>query len=277
MKSVRNRIRSLAIYSGICGAVLRATLALGLVFCVLGDLSAGDGQIRFKSVVDGVERRSFKWQPPSGGMAVQIHAFRVDPRVHQFRVALAPSGTRDTVHSLARKNGLFLAVNASYFDENDKPLGLLIDKGVEKQGLRKVDWGVFSVDRSGKASIVHTRDYQGSPKISAAVQTGPRLVVAGKALKLKPQIARRTAVCVDGSGLVVFLIAEGGVFLQDLAELLRSSEGTGGLGCRDALNLDGGPSSQGTFVMGKDSWDVYGGTSVPVVLGVQVGKGEGKP
>jgi len=256
---------------------LRRLIAVWVVIVAAGFLwqsaYAGDGQIHFKKVVDGLERRSFLWQPPSGGASQEVHAFRVDPRMHRFRVVSAAGAKRDTAHAIARSSGLFLAVNASYFDENDKPLGLLIDEGKERQSLRNVDWGVFQVSKSGEASIIHTRDYIKSLDTSAAVQAGPRLVVDGKALKLKPQIARRTAVCVDGRGLVVLLVTEGGVFLQDLAALLSQSEGAGGLGCRNALNLDGGPSTQGTFVMGSESWDVYGGTSVPVVLGVQAGKG----
>ena len=254
--------------------VVFASLVLG---GIVGRASAEDGQIRFQKIVDGLERRSFSWQPPSGGPAVEVHAFRVDPKTHRFRVVRAKDGLRDSVHSIARKSGLFLAVNASYFDENDKPLGLLIDQGKKIQGLRNVDWGVFQVSSAGEASIVHTRDYTYSKRIDAALQAGPRLVVDGKALKLKPQIARRTAVCVDARGRVVLLVTEGGVFLQDLAELLMKPAGRGGLECQNALNLDGGPSTQGTLVMGPESWDVYGGSAIPVVLGVQVVTRKGRP
>ena len=200
---------------------------------------------------------------------MEIHAFRVDPRILRFRVVSATSGKRDTVRSITRQEGLILGVNASYFDEKERPLGLLIDKGKKIQKLRNVDWGVFQVTKAGAPTIVHARDYVVRPDTDAAVQAGPRLVVDGKVLKLKPQIARRTAVCVDRSERVVLVVTEGGLFLRDIAELMAKDVGSGGLGCKNALNLDGGPSTQAAFTLGTDSWDLYGGSSVPVVLGIQ--------
>jgi uncharacterized protein YigE (DUF2233 family) len=74
------------------------------------------------------------------------------------------------------------------------------------------------------------------------VQGTPRLVVGGRVEHLKEQVARRTAVCTDGKRLtlVVTTALEFNAFAQFLAAPLES----GGAGCSDALNLDGGPSTQ---------------------------------
>ena len=78
-----------------------------------------------------------------------------------------------------------------------------------------------------------------------AVQRGPRLVVNGSIPKLKPSIAERSAICVNGKGEVLIAATEN-LLIQpkDFAEHLRKSEGQGGLGCKTALNLDGGRSTQ---------------------------------
>ncbi len=257
---------------------LLSAAALGVLAVALSlPVRAGD-ELRFERLADGLERRTLRWAPPgSGQSAVVVHAFRVDPKRFRFRVVRASDGKRDTVHAIARKADLVLAVNASFFDPKGRPLGLLVDRGRELQRLRKVDWGVFYTTSGGGAGIVHRRDFEAPEGIDAAVQSGPRLVVGGKPLDLKPQIARRTAVCVDTSGRVLLLVSESGMLLEDLAALLARPTGEGGLGCRDALNLDGGASTQATLLMPGSIWDLYGGSAVPVVLGIQPRDADVKP
>ncbi len=249
-------------------------LAAGLAF---GRHSAHAKGLAFERLAEGLERRTFRWQSAQG-MPVRVHAFRVDTRIWRFRAVRAPAGGRDTVHAMARREGLALAVNASFFDQRGRPLGLIVDRGRQIQPVRKVDWGVFFADRAGRARIVHARDYRQSPEIDVAVQSGPRLVVSGRVLDLRPQLGRRTAVCVEDSGRVLLVVTEQGVLLQDFAELLARSPGKGGLGCRDALNLDGGKSTQATLFLPGALWDLYGGALIPVVLGVQPRqRGQGVP
>ena len=75
------------------------------------------------------------------------------------------------------------------------------------------------------------------------VQGIPRLLVGGKVPQLKPQIAERTAVCADGH--VVVLVVSSKAEATAFARFLADPPDKGGLGCWDALNLDGArqPSS----------------------------------
>ena len=257
---------------------LLAAASLGVLAVALAlPVRAGD-ELRFERLVQGLERRTIRWVPPgSGQSAVVLHAFRVDPKRFRFRVVSAKAAKRDTVHAMAREADLVLAVNASFFDPQGRPLGLIVDRGRQVQRLREIDWGVFYTNREGSAGIVHRRDFKAPDGLDAAVQSGPRLVVGGKPLDLKPQIARRTAVCVDSSGLVVLLVSENGMLLEDLAMLLSRPTGEGGLGCRDALNLDGGASTQAALLLPDSRWDLYGGSVVPVVLGIQPRGTDEKP
>lgn len=244
-------------------AILLVTAGMGIF---VWSLQARE--LHFVPLLKGIEQRSFSFRPGSLSSPVKINAFRIDPKTYQFRVVKSESGM-DTVHRIARKEHLILAVNASFFTPEGKPLGLIIDQGQELQKLRPVDWGVFFITNDGQARIVHTSEFKGSEGIEVAVQSGPRLVVAGRPLKLKPQMARRTAVCVDARNRVLLVVTEQGILLQDFANILASPTGDGGLGCNFALNLDGGSSTQATHLLPPKPWDLYGTSMIPVALGIQ--------
>src|SRR4029079_12047877 len=101
-----------------------------------------------------------------------------------------------------------------------------------------VQWSALIVEK-GEARIVPARH---APIGKVMVQGMPRLVVAGKVEHLKNQIARRTAVCADGKRLA--LIVTSAAEFNAFARFLAAPIDQGGAGCVDALNLDGGPSTQ---------------------------------
>lgn len=173
---------------------------------------------------------------------IVVHAFRFTPARHELRVLPGGEGGAP-VHRLAAEAGALLAVNGGFFLEDFSPLGLLVSQGRELNPLRRVDWGVFYVaDR--EARIVHRRDWRRPAGLEFAVEAGPRLVVEGRVLTLKPQRARRTALGITEAGDVLIVATEGRILTAEFAELLARPESAGGLGCRDALNLDGGSSTQ---------------------------------
>lgn len=245
-------------------------LTLGLVLGIFATRAAqAKGTLVFQSIMDGLERRNFVFKASKTSLPTRIHAFRINPEKYAFRVVQPTNASTSTAHRLAREHNLLLAVNASFFDPAGKPLGLLIDQGHKTQGLRSVDWGVFSVSSTGKVSVNHTREFQPLDPVEAAFQAGPRLVVDGRPLKLKPQFGRRTALCIDTAEHVIVVVTESGILLADLAEIMARSPGDGGLGCVDAMNLDGGSSTQATLLHPNHPWDLIGGANVPVVLGIQ--------
>jgi uncharacterized protein YigE (DUF2233 family) len=77
-----------------------------------------------------------------------------------------------------------------------------------------------------------------------AIQAGPRLVVNGKVPKLKSEISQKTAIGINRKGEVILLTTLYPFSVNELAKLMAKPESKGGLGCRYALNLDGGSSSQ---------------------------------
>ena len=171
---------------------------------------------------------------------VDLHWFSIDPARHTLRLLRPATGKAATVTDMARaakEPAPRLAVNGSFFLKDHTPLGLLISEGQLIQGVRKVDWGVFFV-RAGRPGLVHRRDWPGEDGVSFAIQSGPRLVVDGERVKVKPQRARRTVIGVQADGRVFIAVTASPVTLSDLIDTLVAQ------GVQQALNLDGGSSSQ---------------------------------
>lgn len=154
-----------------------------------------------------------------------------------------------------------VAINASYFDTERKPMGLLIVDGKQvQQPLRGSSWSTFYL-RGNRAGIVPAGVTL--PKgVTQALQCKPRLVVDGKIQSFKANAAtRRSAVGIDARGRVILAAANGRLTLEQWAACLRDT-----FGCVNALNLDGGPSTQ-LAVNGKTRYD--GGWPVPVFITVE--------
>ncbi len=147
-----------------------------------------------------------------------------------------------------------VVVNAGYFDGQGQPMGLRAGKNTVGSKMRRADWGVFWV-KNGVAHLSHTRDFSPTFLPDEAIQCGPRLVVNSVVTKLKPQWARRTGVGIDSQGRVVIAVSNDELSLDEWARLWASPSG---LGCTDALNMDGGPSTQ-LAVSGRSDLDISGG------------------
>ncbi|MCP4873189.1 MAG: phosphodiester glycosidase family protein [Proteobacteria bacterium] len=196
---------------------------------------------------------------PDGSRA---HFLSVEPSHLRVLDARDYGADELTAEQFLRKSGADAIVNASFFDVDGSPMGLLVVDGERRNKLRPVDWGVFSIDATGAAVIEHTDAFDRSRPIVQAVQSGPRLVVDSKPLELKKQKARRTAVCTLDGGRAALVVVDDSVLASDLADWFAQQ------GCTDALNLDGGPSTQLYLERAGVVVDVPGGTPVPVALGV---------
>ena len=206
------------------------------------------------------------------------HAVRVDLATHELRVADARREGRTiaTVDVLAQEAGALVAVNGTFFDENERPLGLLVSEGRELNPLRDVSWWAALVVRDEatgpSAAVLTTADVKAlpAPERSAlrfALQVGPRTVSDGRPLKLKRQFAERTAVCLLDRQHVVLLATEGEpIESNDLAAVMSAPAGDRGFGCTAGLMLDGGTSTQLRISTRALTLDVRGGSGVPNAL-----------
>lgn len=229
-----------------------------------------------------------------GEGAEAVHLFRFD-LAHYCADVVVTTERPQIARELRQALGASAVVNGGFFDERVRPLGLRIVHGRTVVPLRRADWGVLVI-RDQRAEIVHTRDFAReartgavaprrsesgdgastvthpsapvrplaesvTERITAALQVGPRLLVEGKPLSLKPQSARRTAVALDASGrLLTLVVTTGAAHAAALAARLAAA------GFTTALMLDGGPSTQVSLAIGQTTFDQPGGYPVPDLL-----------
>lgn len=167
---------------------------------------------------------------------------------------------------------LRFAMNGGMYDTDFAPIGLYIEDGVERAppntnsstkrpepNFYKKPNGIFWFGK-GNAGVLETSRYLDTrPDAAFATQSGPLLVIDGA---LHPMFIegsrdrqRRNGVGVDGSGHVQFVISEDPVNFHDFARFFRD-----GLGCRDALYLDGGSApALHAPELGRSDWPGHGG------------------
>ena len=180
-----------------------------------------------------------------------------DPRHEDIRLFWKgadgrPYGSLAALAGDLRAKGLRLAfaMNAGMFKEDQSPVGLYVERGQKLHGpdtrggasnFHMKPNGVFWIG-DGVAGVTETSRYLASPPAARfATQSGPMLIVDGKIHpKIRPdgtseKIRNGVGAC---QGAVVFAIADDPVNFDSFARLFRD-----GLGCQNALFLDGSVSS----------------------------------
>jgi uncharacterized protein YigE (DUF2233 family) len=190
------------------------------------------------------------------------HVFRVD--LEKFRIevltAAAFGGPALTAREFRERGRAVLAVNGGFFDAAFRGLGLIVRNGRLLQPLRDSAWGIFAVSKDG-ARILPRKDWS-AKGVTAALQVGPRLVVDGEVQNFKEAgPSRRSAVGITGDGKVEIAVAEKPMLLKEWAAFLEKD-------CSDALNLDGGGSTQVSVHAGDFDLNVEGYTAVPNALAI---------
>jgi hypothetical protein len=227
---------------------------------------------RFLAVAPGIEHATFLVQSEDA-VSFSGHAFKIDLNVAEVR--LVPAGgpsSRRTVEEIVARYPAVVAINASFFDKEGGAMGLAVDEGRLLASGKRRSWGALVVDAEN-ARIMLGADIQDHLAHRLIVQGIPRLVVGGKVQQLKPQVAERTAVCAKGN--VVVLVVSTKADASAFARFLADPPEKGGLGCWDALNLDGGLSTQLVVKLPALALSLTGGWGVPNALVVAPGKGTG--
>lgn len=144
---------------------------------------------------------------------------------------------------------VLFAMNAGMYHPDQRPVGLLVQEGVVAAPLDTgtgqgnfydLPNGVFWLDRTGYPRIAPGGVFTMDSQVAWASQSGPLLVwsddfhpIIGRATRK----AVRNAVAVCKAHSASFVISDEAITLGQLARYLRD-----GLGCSDALYLDGAVS-----------------------------------
>jgi uncharacterized protein YigE (DUF2233 family) len=242
----------------------RLLVVAALLAITTGVSHPAAGALEFREVGEGIAYAPLALPELVG------HAFDVDLARTQVRLVSAGApGLRAPVARLAAGHPAHVAMNASFFDADGRPLGRAVSNGTNVGAALNRYWGALVID--GGTSRVVRGDV--APAGGAVLVQGvPRLVVDASVPALKPQVARRTAVCAAGPRLFLVVVTTE-VEAATFAHFLARPRAEGGLGCTNALNLDGGSSTQLSVELPGLTLAVEGDWGVPNALVILPGKG----
>ncbi|RUR13066.1 phosphodiester glycosidase family protein [Legionella sp. km772] len=195
----------------------------------------------WQKLTSGIE-----YQDLEGGILTpwsHIYAFRIDLSKNKLALVTAKSLNMKNASAdqFAQHSKALLSVNGGFFDPDFKPLGLRITNKKLKNPLKGISWwGVFYV-KNNKPYISNPKHFYQDEQIDFAIQSGPRLLIRGRVPSLKQGIADRSALGITSDGKVIIVVSTNAAMTtEELARLLKAPP----LNCTDAINLDGGSSSQ---------------------------------
>lgn len=164
-----------------------------------------------------------------------------------------PYGDIETLRQWGEAHGrrLLFAANAGIYDRRFAPLGLYVENGKALVPLNLAHGnpaagnfsllpnGVFVIYPDGHAAVRTSTDFKADGKHAQwATQSGPMLVIDGELnhafVDDSDSMKWRSGVCARTPTEVVFAVSEAPVNFHTFGRLFRD-----GLGCRDALYLDG--------------------------------------
>jgi pimeloyl-ACP methyl ester carboxylesterase/exopolysaccharide biosynthesis protein len=215
--------------------------------------------------------RSSPWQRLDSGLlylharnsayAIEVRAWKFDTKELNVAVVEQKAALGSSAVDYLVANGDVLAIGGGFFNKDQdnrlSPAGILVTGGVVRNSLSSGQSGALVIDRHRNVDIVWARDLGALSNYLHVVQSGPILVEDDGRMGIRKDDfdrLNRTAVCLASNG-TVFVDVRGqhnkGLSLYQLASVLLARPEDGGLGCRQALNLDGGPSTQAAYREGS--------------------------
>lgn len=214
------------------------------------------------TIAHGVELRTITCLQDE---AIDFYVLRVDTDVNELRATMSKESS---AVAIAEREDATFAMNANFFGEEGETLGVVVDRERELHPARSTAWQtIFAIDRDGVPSIHHPSQWPTArERMAFAVQAGPRIAEGGKSVEIRDGYeAARAGVCISPAQELTFFAspAERLFTQEEIMILALRSEQRGGLGCRDAMLLDGGHSVQ-LQIAGRGA--LIEGDPVPVVI-----------
>lgn len=225
-----------------------AVLLSAVVLLAAVRVAVADPEIAWEPIGTDLEQANAKLNPGSvfSASAVLLRSSLTNYRLQVLRAADF-GWKRANVRAMCREAGASACINSNFFDEQGRALGLVISRGIIQQKMHRGGGTLTGVAFVTPKSIgIAHRDAFSPEGVIEATQAGPRVLDDGQAVSGLKESSFRTnlsGMCLDQQGRVVLYRVSAGVFgasLPLLQRLLLSS----GVACVDALNFDGGGSSQ---------------------------------
>lgn len=232
--------------TNICWLMLKQINSIKLFFLKLSiytllffhyPISASDWQ----RLAPGIEYKDLNHH--SFAIWSHLHVFRINLKKNELSLITAAdlSLKNASVDTYAEYSKALLSVNGGFFDSDYRPLGLRINKKQLKNPCKFITWWSIFYTQSHKPHLVTVNKFHKNDNIDFAIQSGPRLIINNHIPRLRPGRAERTALGITRDGKVIILMTEHlPLSTTELAQYMLTPP----LNCQDALNLDGGSSSQ---------------------------------
>lgn len=257
IQNTRNRIDPILCYrkmNATCGVKI-STMRRSFIRGIIQSIQPYVVFMALLTLIPVTSSLASTWKTLSPGMEYQdliknpltpwahIHVFRIDLQHYQLDLVTAKdlSKRQASINELARKSHAMLAINGGFFDSAYRPLGLRIYQQQEHNPVKHISWwGIFLI-KNQIPSIISSREYETNHQVQFAIQSGPRLIINGSIPHLRPGVAERSALGLTRRNKLIVLVTDNALITTtELAQLMKSTP----LNCENALNLDGGSSSQ---------------------------------
>ena len=186
----------------------------------------------------------FRCAATDGVRRVDLHVVSFSAKAHTFAVMDNPDGAYNLA-SAAAKRGALAAVNGGYFHPDRTPLGLVVRQGVTIHSLERAKLlSGLVVVKKDRIALLRTGEFRASADVREALQAGPFLVDAGKAVAglNDTRGSARTVGFADNAGNFGLLICQSATLAETARVLAAPGLLPAGKITR-ALNLDGGSST----------------------------------
>ncbi len=205
-------------------------------------------EISWRALSTGLEETHF--QLSTGTLlSPSVVAVRADLKHFKVQVIRAADfgWKRASVKALCKASNSSVCINSNFFDEQGKPLGLVLSRGILHQKTHNGGGtltGILFVTHN-RVGIAHRSSFS-SEGVLEATQAGPRLISEGApvvGLKSPGTGTNLSIACVDQDQRVLLIRVAFTMFggtPSDIQRTLLRPE----IGCVEALNFDGGGSSQ---------------------------------
>jgi len=203
--------------------------------------------VRWQSLEKGIDYRQIilsKTYPYP-----KIHAFKINLSRYELKLIRAPQKNSQgiSIKESALPTPAILAVNGGFFTPEFSPIGLRISQSQLYHPIKRSGWlSIFWIKQEvAKISSFNEFLRLRNMRPDFAIQAGPRLLINKSIPRLKKGLDERVALGINDQNQVILIATENAsLSTETLAEWFLKSESDGGLACHDALNLDGGQSTQ---------------------------------
>jgi len=229
----------------------------------------------------GLRSGSFEVRTREGFLRNSIALIELDPARFTFSLGVtAPDARRSADDWLRADSTLVLTANTGLFRENGTPQGLVVADGRRRSALAGWLDAVVVLDPATGPRFTDVAAARALPESLAAFQTLPWLVRDGRValgatsgLRLsRTHRDRRITLCLGDDGRLRLLLSNFEMFGATAGRvpigltIPEQAALAAGIGCRDAVALDGGISAQIAFRSGQRMVRMPGWRKVPVML-----------